>query len=152
MKCPYCEHSETKVLDSRESEDLSATRRRRECEKCEKRFTTYERVELVDLNVIKKDGRKEPFNREKLLRGIVNACQKTSVTKEQAEKLVEEIERDLRQEETIEIPSTKVGELVMRKLKKLDKIAYIRFASVYREFEDLEDFKEELNTLLKKKK
>jgi transcriptional repressor NrdR len=149
MKCPYCGNTETDVIDSREAEDLTAVRRRRECLKCEKRFTTYERVESVELVIIKKDGRREPFNREKLLAGIVRACEKRPVPHEKIEKAVDELEMEIRKKDTKEIPSSIIGELVMKKLKKLDKVAYIRFASVYREFADVGDFKKELKELLK---
>jgi len=150
MRCPYCGHLETKVIDSRDAEDVEVTRRRRECEKCEKRFTTYERVEMVDLYVIKKDGKREPFKREKLFTGIERACYKCNVSHDQIEKIVDDIERQLRGREGTEVPSTLIGDMVMKKLKGIDKVAYIRFASVYREFADLEDFQEELKKLLKK--
>ncbi|VVC04426.1 Transcriptional repressor NrdR [Candidatus Burarchaeum australiense] len=150
MRCPYCGHLETKVIDSRDAEDVEVTRRRRECEKCEKRFTTYERVEMVDLYVKKKDGKREPFSREKLMGGIASACVKCNVSHEQMEAAVDEIERQLRQREDTEVPSSLIGDMVMKKLKGIDKVAYIRFASVYREFADLEDFQEELKKLLKK--
>ncbi|MDO8339610.1 MAG: transcriptional regulator NrdR [Candidatus Burarchaeum sp.] len=150
MRCPYCGHLETKVIDSRDAEDVEVTRRRRECEKCEKRFTSYERVEMVDLYVKKKDGKREPFSREKLLGGIAFACVKCNVSHEQMEAAVDDIERQLRQREDTEVPSSLIGDLVMKKLKTIDKVAYIRFASVYREFADLEDFQEELKKLLKK--
>jgi transcriptional repressor NrdR len=140
MKCPYCGHAETKVLDSRDAEDLEHTRRRRECEKCEKRFTTFERVELIDLFIIKKDGRKEKFQREKVLDGIRKACVKLSISEEQMEELVDKVEMDLRRRASSEIPSTKVGELILRRLKRMNEIAYIRFASVYRNFSDLDSF------------
>jgi len=149
MKCPYCGHTETDVVDSRDADDLSAVRRRRECHKCEKRFTTYERVESVELIIIKKDGRREPFNREKLMAGLVRACEKRPVPHEKIEEAVDEIEMELRKKDTKEVPSKAIGELVMKKLKKLDKVAYIRFASVYREFADVEDFRKELKELLK---
>jgi len=149
MKCPYCGNTETDVVDSRDAEDLAAVRRRRECMKCEKRFTTYERVESVELVVVKKDGRREPFDREKLKAGLVRACEKRPVPHEKIEQTVEEIEMELRKKDTKEVPSSVVGELVMKKLKKLDKVAYIRFASVYREFADVEDFRKELKELLK---
>ena len=149
MKCPYCGNTETDVIDSRDAGDLAAVRRRRECSKCEKRFTTYERVESVELIVIKKDGRREPFNREKLMAGIVRACEKRPVSHEKIEEAVEEIEMELRKKDTTEISSKVIGELVMKKLKRLDKVAYIRFASVYREFADVEDFGKELKGLLK---
>jgi transcriptional repressor NrdR len=150
MKCPYCGHSETKVLDSREAEEDATTRRRRECLKCEKRFTTYERVEMTDLVVIKKDGRREKFNRDKILSGLMKACEKRPVPKEKIESALNEIERELKTMDTTEIESTKIGELVMKKLKSLDKVAYIRFASVYKEFADLETFETEVRKLLKK--
>ena len=145
MQCPYCKHAESKVLDSREAE--VAVRRRRECEKCGKRFTTYERVEKTDLAVIKKDGRREPFSREKLRAGIVRACEKRPVESEKIEKLCDEIEEKLKKKEKIEVPSKLIGEMVMRRLKVIDKVAYIRFASVYKEFEDVEEFRKELKEL-----
>lgn len=151
MRCPYCHHADTKVLDSREVEDSDAIRRRRECLKCEKRFTTYERADMVDLVVIKKDGRRERFDRNKLKNGIMKACEKRPVSLSAINRLVEEIERALRNEDSHEIRSTKIGELVMRSLRKLDKVAYIRFASVYREFTDLESFEKELHKLLEKR-
>lgn len=147
MKCPYCDHSETKVLDSRDAEDLELTRRRRECEKCGKRFTTYERVEMLDLYVVKKDGRKEKFARDKLLTGLRKACVKLPVTEEQLEELADAVERDLRRRASTEIPSSKLGELVLKRLKKVNEIAYIRFASVYRNFSDLESFIAEVKAL-----
>jgi transcriptional repressor NrdR len=148
MKCPYCAHNENQVLDSRDSEDLSSVRRRRECLKCNKRFTTYERVDTVDLAVIKKDGRREQFNRDKLLMGLKKACEKRSISMETIEETVAEIEQDLRKRETTEISSRVIGEMVMRRLRVLDKVAYIRFASVYRQFEDIESFEKEVHNLL----
>ena len=150
MKCPYCNNKETKVLDKRETEDLSVTRRRRECLKCKKRFTTYEKVEEFELVIAKKDGKRERFDRHKLLIGIIKACEKRPVSMEKIEKIVDNIELDLRDKVKSEIPSKKIGEMVMRKLRSLDKVAYIRFASVYREFEDLEKFEEELGKLQKR--
>ncbi|MEK6954903.1 MAG: transcriptional regulator NrdR [Candidatus Micrarchaeota archaeon] len=150
MRCPYCAHMETKVLDSRDAEDLAVTRRRRECEKCEKRFTTYERVEFIDLVVRKKDGKTEPFDRAKIESGVLKACEKRPVSREKLEETVDEIERDIRKKEGTEITSTEIGEMVIAKLKKLDKVAYIRFASVYREFADLDEFEVEVKKLLKK--
>ena len=149
MKCPFCSHEETKVVDKRETAGSDVTRRRRECLKCGKRFTTYERVE-TDLVVIKKDGKRESFDREKVKNGIKRACEKRPVTHGQIESVVSEIEGELRQRKGAEIPSSAIGDLVMKKLKKLDKVAYIRFASVYREFTDVESFQEELNKLVKK--
>jgi len=142
--CPYCSHIETKVVDSRESE--SNVRRRRECEKCSKRFTTYEKVEF-DLNVIKKDSRREPFSREKLKSSILKSTGKRPVSLEKIEKLIDEVEQDLRSSKSYEIPSKIIGDKVMKKLKSLDKIAYIRFASVYKEFKDIDDLAEELKKM-----
>jgi len=150
MRCPYCSSEKTRVIDSRDLGELEITRRRRECRKCKKRFTTYERVETIDLVVIKKDGRREKFDRNKLLVGIQKACEKRPISQERIEKLVEEIERELRNMDSLEVESRVIGELVMRKLKKLDKVAYIRFASVYREFADIESFEKELRALRKK--
>ncbi len=144
MKCPYCNHPETKVLDSRDAEDLQLTRRRRECEKCGKRFTTYERVEMLDLFIIKKDGRREAFSDEKLRNGVLAACQKRPIPRTEVEKLVEDVKLTLKGRESTEVPSSEVGDLVMAGLKKLDKVAYIRFASVHKEFEDLSEFKKEI--------
>lgn len=140
MKCPFCEKQDTEVIETRESEDLATTRRRRECLKCNKRFTTYERVENIPLIVIKKDNRRENFNREKLKDGIVKACQKRPVSIDLINELVEEIERELRGKETTEISSKIIGNLVLRKLKKIDKVAYLRYASVYLDFENVADF------------
>ncbi|MBI3034581.1 transcriptional repressor NrdR [Candidatus Woesearchaeota archaeon] len=150
MKCPYCGNAETKVTDKRDDDGVGVTRRRRECLKCEKRFTTYERVENIDIVVVKKDGRREQFDRAKLLTGFQKACEKRPVSMEDVEKKVDEIEADIRKTEGKEISSKDIGELVMKKLKSLDKVAYIRFASVYREFADLESFQKELEKLIKK--
>ncbi len=150
MKCPYCTQIETQVLDSRDSEDLSSIRRRRECLGCGKRFTTYERIDIVDMSIIKKDGRREQFDRNKLMMGIKKAFEKRPVSMETIEETVEEIEKELRKRESIEIPSKVVGALVMRRLRVIDKVAYIRFASVYREFEDIESFEREIRSLLSK--
>lgn len=148
MKCPYCNHEETEVLETRDSEDLAVTRRRRSCAKCEKRFTTYERIESVPLTVIKKDERRESFDREKLKRGIVRSSGKTTVKAEDVDRIVDEVERELIGGDTTEISSKKIGELVAKHLKKLDKVAYIRFASVFRSFVDVEDFEREVKKLL----
>ena len=150
MKCPYCNYEETQVIDTRETENLETTRRRRECLKCNKRFTTYERIEEADIIVVKKDGRRERFERKKLLDGILKACEKRPISLDKIEKLVDEVESDLRKRDSVEVESKVIGELAMKKLKLLDKVAYIRFASVYREFEDLERFEEELDKLQKK--
>jgi transcriptional repressor NrdR len=148
MKCPYCNSDDTDVIETRESEDLTVTRRRRSCPKCEKRFTTYERMESVPLTVIKKDGRRESFDREKLTRGIWRASGKTTISAKDVDTIVTEVERELIGGDTTEIVSKKIGELVARRLKKLDKIAYIRFASVFRSFVDVEDFEKEVKKLL----
>ncbi len=150
MKCPYCNYEETQVIDTRETENLEATRRRRGCLKCNKRFTTYERVEEAEIVVVKKDGSRERFERKKLQNGILKACEKRSISLDKIEKLVDEVESDLRKRDSVEVESKVIGELVMKKLKSLDKVAYIRFASVYREFEDLSKFEEELEKLQKK--
>lgn len=148
MKCPYCHHQDTEVIETRDSEDLTVTRRRRSCPKCEKRFTTYERVETVPLTVIKKDERRETFDREKLKRGIWKASGKTTIKAEDVDRIVDEVERELISGESTEIPSKKIGELVAKRLKKLDKIAYIRFSSVFKRFVDVEDFEKEVKKLL----
>lgn len=150
MKCPYCSNLETKVTDKRDSETGDITRRRRECLKCKKRFTTFERVETINLVVVKKDGKRERFDREKLFLGMLKACEKRPISKDAIDSAVNDIEQKLKSLKTTEIPSRFIGELVMRKLKKLDKVAYIRFASVYRSFTDLESFEEELKRLIKK--
>ena len=150
MKCPYCGNEETQVIDTRETENLETTRRRRECLKCSKRFTTYERVEEADIIVVKKDGRRERFERKKLLNGLLKACEKRPISLDKIEKLVDEVESDLRKRDSVEVDSKVIGEITMKKLKTLDKVAYIRFASVYKEFEDLEKFEEELEKLQKK--
>lgn len=152
MRCPYCSYARTNVVDSRDVGELEITRRRRECRKCKKRFTTYERVETIGLVVIKKDGRREKFSRDKLLAGVQRACEKRPISQERIEKMAEEVEKELRNMDTLEVESRKIGELVMRKLKKLDKVAYIRFASVYRSFADIESFENELRVLRKKLK
>ena len=150
MKCSYCNHEETQVIDTRETENLETTRRRRECLKCNKRFTTYERVEEAEIIVVKKDGKRERFERKKLLNGILKACEKRNIPLEKIEKVADDVESDLRKRDSVEVESKVIGEIAMRKLKSLDKIAYIRFASVYQEFEDLQRFEEELEKLLKK--
>lgn len=149
MKCPYCSKGETKVVDSRLSSDNSL-RRRRECLSCEKRFTTYERIERTPLLVIKKDGTREQFNKDKIKNGFLRACEKRPISLEDIEKVVDKIENDIFEKEQGEVSSKKIGEHIMRQLKKLDKVAYIRFASVYREFTDLESFEKELKGLLRK--
>jgi len=148
MKCPYCANQDTEVVETRDSEDLGSIRRRRECAKCTKRFTTYERVELIPLVVIKKEGKKERFDRGKLKQGISKACEKTVVGMENIDNIIDEVERELLGWDTVEIESKKIGQLVAKRLKKLDKVAYIRFASVFRSFVDVEDFEKELRKLL----
>ena len=149
MKCPYCGSPDSEVVETRASEDVDTIRRRRECLKCEKRFTTYERIENVNLVVIKKDGKREQFDRDKLKRGIIRSCEKTSVSIEQIEKIVTEIERELRGADSVEIESKKIGQMVAMRLKKIDKVAYIRFSSVFKRFVDVEDFEEEVKRLIK---
>lgn len=150
MKCPFCGFSETKVVDKRDSNDLEVTRRRRECLKCHERFTTYERPDVSEIVVVKKDGTRQPFDRSKVLKGIVRACEKRPISVSLMEKMTDDIEAELRREPSREVSSKKVGGLVMKRLKKLDKVAYLRFASVYREFEDLDDFEKEVNRLVGK--
>lgn len=144
MRCPYCSAPTTKVMDKRDSEDLTVTRRRRRCATCGARFTTYERAEVVSLVVVKKDGRREEFHREKLRAGIVKACAKRPVSASAIEQLVNDVEVDLRRRDGQEVSHAVVGELVMNKLRELDNVAYIRFASVYRAFADLSSFEEEI--------
>lgn len=150
MKCPYCGSTEHKVVDTRETPDDSAIRRRRECLKCEKRFTSYERVEHVEIIVIKKSGARVPFDRAKILSGVVHACGKRPVTYEKIQEVVSDIEAQIRNSDSVEIKTTEIGDLVMKALKKLDKVAYIRFASVYKDFEDLDDFSDEVKKLVRK--
>lgn len=145
MECPYCSNKESKVTDKRKSPE--GIRRRRECLKCKKRFTTYERIALEDIYVIKKDNRREKFSREKLEKGINKAFEKRPVAKEKVNKMINEIEEQIRKTGKKEIISSFIGELVMKKLKKLDNVAYIRFASVYRDFQDINDFKKEIREL-----
>ena len=148
MKCPICSHPESKVLDSRPSNEGTSIRRRRECLACQKRFTTFETIEIMSFMVVKKDKTRELFDRSKVKKGIVRACEKRPVTMEQIENAVLEIEQQLLSTMRSEIPSTEVGELVMDKLKSLDEVAYVRFASVYRQFKDITTFRDELNKLL----
>jgi len=149
MKCPYCGSIDSEVVETRASEDVDTIRRRRECLKCGKRFTTYERVENINLVVIKKDGRREQFNRDKLKGGILRSCEKTKITVDDIERIVTEIERELRTQDSVEVESKKIGQLVSNKLKKLDKVAYIRFSSVFKRFVDVEDFENEVKKLIK---
>ena len=150
MKCPYCGYQESKVVDSRHSDDGVSIRRRRECLKCQKRFTTFEPIESVSFVVVKKDKTRESFDRMKLLNGLVRACEKRPVTMSQLENAVSDIEQSLQATMKNEISTTEIGELVMDKLKELDEVAYVRFASVYRQFKDITTFRDELNKLLDK--
>ena len=145
MYCPYCSHKESKVTDKRESPE--GIRRRRECLKCKKRFTTYEKASIEDIYVIKKDNRREKFSREKLENGIHRAFEKRPVENEKIRKMINEIEEQIRKKGKKEIKSSEIGELVMKKIKKIDNVAYIRFASVYRDFQDINDFKREMREL-----
>ena len=146
MKCPYCGSLDSKVVDKRETENHLTTRRRRECLACQKRYTTYERLETSVLTIVKKNGSKEPFEKDKIIRGIKLACEKRPVTEEQIQEIAETVEAELLGLDQLEIPSKKVGSIIIKKLKKIDKLAYLRFASVYKEF-DLEEFDKELHRL-----
>ncbi len=148
MHCPYCGSQESEVVETRDSEDMDAIRRRRACHKCQRRFTTYERIETVNLHVIKKDGRREQFNREKLKAGLIRACEKTTVSLDTIERILTDIIHELRGEDTAEIQSERIGQLVADHLKKTNKIAYIRFSSVFRRFVDVEDFEKEVKKLI----
>jgi len=152
MKCPYCRENNNKVIDSRLSKDGNAIRRRRECLECERRFTTYETIEAIPLMIIKKDKRREVFSRDKVRAGFQKACEKREISMNVIESFVEELERDLRESEAKEIPAAIIGEKMMAILHDLDKVAYVRFASVYRDFKDVNDFVTELKTLSSKKK
>jgi len=147
MKCPFCSYEETKVVDSRATEAGDAIRRRRECLKCSQRFTTYERLEEMPLTVIKKNGEREIFNRNKLLDGLLRAAVKREISRQQLEDLVTDIETELRNQFKYEVASKKIGEMILKRLRKIDKVAYVRFASVYREFKDETDFSSELSKL-----
>lgn len=148
MKCPYCNHPDTRVIDSRPAEDGSAIRRRRSCDECGKRFTTYEKVETIPLIIIKKDNNREQYNRSKIERGIIRACYKRPVSAEAIQKAVERIEIKIFNLEAKEVSSTDVGEIVMDELKELDEVAYVRFASVYREFKDVNTFMDEIKKMM----
>lgn len=141
MICPYCSSDQTSVLESREGEDGMVTRRRRECNRCQKRFTTYERIEVIDLKVIKKDGRVEDFDREKIKVGIIKACEKRPCDQEDIEAIVDEIEMKLLNRKSTQVSSSDVGRMILTRLKKLDQVAYLRFASVFLEFENVSEFK-----------
>ncbi len=150
MKCPYCGTNRDKVIDSRSSKGTKSVRRRRECLKCSRRFTTYEYIEKTPLMVIKKDGRREPFDRNKILGGLVKACEKRPVSMQKLERIVDSIERQLQKNFDREVKAPVIGELAMKHLHSLDQVAYVRFASVYRQFKDINQFMKELKHLLKK--
>lgn len=152
MRCPHCGHFESRVVDSRSSEEGLAIRRRRECLACGKRFTTYERLEEEPLMVIKKDGRREPFDRQKILSGLRKACEKRPLSLESLEKIADKVEWALRNRTENEVPSSVIGEMIMEDLKEVDEVAYVRFASVYRQFKDLDIFMKELQSLLGSRK
>ena len=152
MKCPYCNHIDNKVLDSRLTPDTDSIRRRRECIECSKRFTTYERIEMVDISVVKKDGRREPFDREKVLKGVLRACEKRPIKRQHIEDLVSNIESTVRQTDKLEIKSRKIGEHIMQALAQLDDIAYVRFASVYKKFRDTTQFVDAIQRLKEQEK
>lgn len=151
MKCPSCSHSESKVIDSRPSADNSSIRRRRECLSCQRRFTTYETIETVPIIVIKKDKSRESFDRNKIFNSVIRACDKRQVTRSQMETVVNEIESTLQNSLQSEVQSSIIGEMVMNRLKNLDEVAYVRFASVYRQFKDINDFMDELKKMLAEK-
>ncbi|HZJ41050.1 MAG TPA: transcriptional regulator NrdR [Candidatus Saccharimonadales bacterium] len=152
MKCPICYYPDTKVVDSRVASDGLSIRRRRECLKCSFRFSTYEEIELLDLVIVKRDGRRESYSRDKLVGGLKKACEKRPITEDLFKKLIHSTERDLQRLKKTEITSKQVGQAVMKNLKKLDPIAYIRYASVYESFKDAQEFRKELNKLIKEKK
>ena len=151
MKCPFCSHENTRVIDSRPAEDNNSIRRRRVCDECGKRFTTYEKIETIPLIIIKKDNNREAYDRSKIEAGVLRACHKRPVSAQQITTLVDEVENEIFNREEREIPSGTIGELVMNKLKDLDAVAYVRFASVYREFKDVNTFMDELKSVLNDK-
>jgi len=151
MKCPYCGTDDTKVIDSRPAEENNAIRRRRQCEKCNKRFTTYERVDMIPITVIKRDGTREIFDKAKLQNGIMKSCNKRPVTAQQIQKLVDDIENTLAGSGEREVESKQLGNMVIERLKDLDEVAYVRFASVYRQFKDINSFIDELEKMLHEK-
>lgn len=151
MKCPFCAYPESKVVDSRPSDEGASIRRRRECLSCAHRFTTYETVEFAPVVVVKKDGRRQSFDRQKLLRGMFRACDKRPVSADTLEEVSRHIEQDIQSSMRREIPSQEIGEIVMRYLRNLDEVAYVRFASVYREFQDIHSFMSELNKLIEER-
>ncbi|KLV26470.1 transcriptional regulator NrdR [Niallia circulans] len=150
MRCPTCQHNNTRVLDSRPVDEYKSIRRRRECEACGNRFTTFEKVEEIPLIVVKKEGTREEFSRDKILRGLIRACEKRPVALKQLEEITAEVEKELRSNAASEIKSEAIGEMVMDRLAKIDEVAYVRFASVYRQFKDINVFIDELKELIKK--
>ncbi|MBI3649957.1 MAG: transcriptional repressor NrdR [Acidobacteria bacterium] len=150
MKCPFCAHLEDKVVDSRESREGDVIRRRRECLKCERRFTSYERIDEIPYMVVKKDGRREPFDRDKIMSGVLKACEKRPIPMAKIENLVNSIEKYVADSKDRERSTEKIGEMIMRRLKELDKVAYVRFASVYLDFKDVTEFMSELRHLVRK--
>ena len=151
MRCPYCEHSESKVIDSRESKNGLTIRRRRECLSCKKRFTTYEKIQEIPYMVIKKDGKRQSYDDQKLLKGLLKACEKRPIPVSELEDIVDEVSNLLQQKPGKEIEGKEIGKYIMKRLHDLDKVAYVRFASVYREFKDVAEFKQELEKILKEK-
>ncbi len=151
MKCPFCNYEDTKVIDSRSQEDNSVIRRRRLCEKCGKRFTTYERIDTIPITVVKRDGSRELFDKAKLLGGIMKSCNKRPVSMQQLQALVDDIENTMMGAGEKEIQSKKIGEMVMERIKELDEVSYVRFASVYRQFKDINTFREELDKIVNEK-
>ena len=148
MKCPFCFNDESKVVDSRSTDDNTTIRRRRECTKCNKRYTTYEKIEDIPILVVKRDLTRENFNKEKIVNGLIIACQKRPVSRKQIEEIAEEIEKKISNNMLTEIESEKIGEMVMKRLKEIDEISYVRFASVYRQFKDINTFLEEIKNLV----
>lgn len=151
MKCPYCLYEESKVVDSRSSDDSNSIRRRRECLKCGKRYTTYEKVEDIPILVIKKDSTREEFKKEKIINGLIKACQKRAVSRKQIEEIADDIEKNISNRMIAEIKSNDIGEMIMERLKPIDEVSYVRFASVYRQFKDINTFMDEINKLIKDK-
>jgi transcriptional repressor NrdR len=152
MKCPFCGHAESKVVDSRESQEAQSIRRRRECLACGRRFTTYERVDEIPYMVVKKDGRREKFERQKVLAGLLRACEKRPVSPSKLDEIADEVESMVAESPDRELPARQIGELLMKRLREVDKVAYVRFASVYLDFKDIKEFMEELNSLLRSSK
>ena len=152
MKCPYCEYDESKVIDSRPTDEGQSIRRRRECMKCNKRFTTYEKIEEIPIIVVKKDGNRQTYDRNKLINGIIKSCEKRPVSISTIEELVDDIEMELSNSLKKEISSGEIGEMIMDRLKNIDEVSYVRFASVYRQFKDINSFMDELNKILKENK